>query len=80
MKTKKYCRYCSWCICGDPYYCGCFDKVLKRVDKATNCTEFVESELGDVDTGRKYKPRPRGKKLQQIGFDFGLKGNKENGL
>lgn len=66
----KYCRYCSWCVCGDQYYCGCFDKVLKRVDKATNCKEFVESELGDVETGKKYTPRPRGEKLQQIKIDF----------
>lgn len=55
----KYCRYCSWCAYGDIYYCGCHAKNLKRIDKPTNCKEFVESELGDVETGRKYTPRPR---------------------
>lgn len=60
----KYCRYCSWCVCGDAYYCGFHDKVLSRVDKATNCKGFVESELGDVDTGRMYKPRPRKEKVK----------------
>ena len=62
----KYCRYCSWCAYGDVYYCGCHDKPLKRIDRATNCTEFVESELGDVETGRMYKPRPRKEKVKTI--------------
>ena len=62
----KYCRYCSWCICGDPYYCGSRDKTLNRVDRATNCKEFVESELGDVETGRMYTPRPRKEKVETI--------------
>ena len=53
----KYCRYCAFCINGDCYYCTDHDKVLTRVDKATNCADFVMSELGDVDTGKQYKPR-----------------------
>lgn len=55
----KYCRYCSWCVYGDLYYCTCHDKPLKRIDRAVNCKEFVKSELGDVETGRMYKPRNR---------------------
>jgi hypothetical protein len=55
----KYCRYCSYCILGDSYYCTCHDKVLKRVDKPTSCTDYVESELGDVETGKKYSPRAK---------------------
>ena len=62
----KYCRYCSWCIYGDPYYCGCHDKQLKRIDRPTNCKEFHESELGDVETGKMYKPRPKSPKQDQI--------------
>ena len=53
----QYCRYCAFCISGDCYYCTNFDKVLNRVDRATNCKEFVLSELGDVDTGKLYTPR-----------------------
>ena len=72
MAEKKYCRYCAYCICGDCYYCNAFDKVLNRVDKATNCKEFVLSELGDVDTGKPYKPRePKAKETttaQQMNF------------
>ena len=53
----KYCRYCAFCINGDAYYCTDRDKVLNRVDRPTNCPDFVMSELGDVDTGKRYKPR-----------------------
>jgi hypothetical protein len=53
----KYCRYCLYCILVDLYYCTCHEKVLKRVDKPTSCEDFVESELGDVETGKKYEPR-----------------------
>ena len=53
----KYCRYCAFCINGDAYYCTDSDKVLNRVDRPTNCPDFVMSELGDVDTGKPYKPR-----------------------
>lgn len=53
----KYCRYCAFCINGDAYYCTDRDKVLKSVDRPTNCPDFVMSEMGDVDTGKHYKPR-----------------------
>lgn len=54
---KKYCRYCSFCILGDVYYCTEHEKVLNRVDRAVNCDEFNLSPLGDVETGKQYKPR-----------------------
>ena len=53
----KYCRYCAFCINGDAYYCTDHDKVLNRVDRPTNCPDFVMSKLGDVDPGKRYKPR-----------------------
>lgn len=62
----KYCRYCSWCVSGNGYYCGCHDKLLRRVDKAVKCEDFHLSELGDVDTGKMYTPRPRRKKDDTI--------------
>ncbi len=45
---SQYCRYCAFCISGDCYYCTNFDKVLNRVDRATNCKEFVLSELEEI--------------------------------
>ncbi len=53
----KYCRYCAFCIPNDSYYCTAKDKVLSNINRPVNCDEYAESELGDVDTGRKYKPR-----------------------
>ena len=53
----KYCRYCAFCVSGDCYYCTEHDKVLSNISKPTNCSDFVMSELGDVDTGKPYKPR-----------------------
>lgn len=56
---KQYCRYCAFCIRGDVYYCVEKNTVLrKNATKAANtCADYVESELGDVDTGKMYKPR-----------------------
>ncbi len=62
----NYCRYCSSCILGDVYYCTRHDKVLNRVDKATNCKDFNLSELGDVETGRQYQPRAKQKEQIKI--------------
>lgn len=55
--AHKYCRYCAFCICGDTYYCIAYDKELYNVKRAVNCSEFALSELGDVDTGKPYKPQ-----------------------
>jgi hypothetical protein len=67
----KYCRYCAFCIVGDCYYCTCKEKELNRIDRATNCKEFVLSELGDVETGKQYKPREKkavAEELPQLSF------------
>lgn len=53
----KYCRYCAFCVSGDCYYCTDHDKVLNNVNRPTNCHDYVMSELGDVDTGKPYKPK-----------------------
>lgn len=62
----KYCRYCCYCILGDWYFCTCHNKVLKRIDKPTSCEDFIESELGDVETGKRYKPRVKEEKNQIV--------------
>lgn len=55
----KYCRYCAFCINinGDCYCCTYHEKTLHCVDRVTSCPDFVMSVLGDVDTGKPYKPR-----------------------
>lgn len=54
---KKYCRYCVYCVSGDCYYCTEHKKELRRINTVTKCKDFVFSELGDVDSGKQYRPR-----------------------
>lgn len=63
---KKYCRYCAFCFCGDVYYCNAKDKVLNNISRSVSCEDFALSELGDVDTGKQYKPRPQKAKTVEI--------------
>jgi len=61
---NQYCRYCAFCCHGDVYYCGEHKKVLSKsqVKRANKCKEYAQSDLGDVDSGRKYQPREIRKK------------------
>ena len=61
----KYCRYCAYRISGDCFYCTCKEIELKRIDRVTNCKEFVLSEMGDVETGKQYKPRSKKRKTER---------------
>ena len=72
----KYCRYCCYCILGDCYFCTCHNKVLKRIDKPTSCEDFIESELGDVETGKRYKLRVKEEKIQ-ISLQFEERSDKK---
>lgn len=55
----QYCKYCSWCIEGDCFYCIEKEKVLsdKQIHYTNKCTEYVESEMGSIIDGKQYKPR-----------------------
>ena len=59
MTTKQYCRYCAFCHDGDAFYCGEHEKVLSEayIKTPNRCPDYVMSDLGDVETGRKYQPR-----------------------
>lgn len=70
----KYCRYCSFCLSGNGYYCNWHEKELSssQAYKPTNCNDFDLSELGCVDTGRQYKPRKKKEKAdnaEQMEFE-----------
>lgn len=55
---RQYCRYCAFCVTGNGIYCTCHEKELSEsyIKHTNTCKDFAMSELGDVDTGRKYKP------------------------
>ena len=65
---NQYCHYCAFAIEGDCYYCTAHDRVLsenalKRVNK---CADYAESELGSIITGKRYTPRERAEKLDNM--------------
>lgn len=64
----QYCRYCAFCFEADDYRCSAEingqqlhmdENDIKRPNK---CKEYTLSELGDVITGRQYKPREKKEK------------------
>ena len=56
-----YCRYCAFCFDGDCYYCSAHDHVLfdEDIKRARHCKDFAYCELGDVITGKQYRPRKK---------------------
>lgn len=57
-KEYQYCRYCSFLVTGNGIWCTCHEKELseKYIKHTNTCKDFALSPLGDVDTGRKYRP------------------------
>lgn len=72
----QYCRYCAFCIDGDVLYCTDHQKVLSEqgIRRPNKCADFALSDLGDVETGRRYRPRqtrkeqPEQDPYEQIGL------------
>ena len=59
----QYCRYCAFCFEADQFRCSAeidgqqlymTEDDIKRPNK---CKAYTLSDLGDVITGRQYKPR-----------------------
>ncbi len=71
---KQYCRYCGFCIEVDSgYYCTDDDHLMTESDiKRVNvCKNYAYSEIGDIITGKHYRPRKPHKKhdCKQITFE-----------
>jgi len=70
MKIKQYCRYCAFCFQADEdeYRCSAeingqqLHMTQRQISRTTNCKEFKYCALGDVITGRQYKPREKKEK------------------
>ena len=69
----QYCRHCAFCFEGDGYHCS--DKNIclseKQIRQANTCKDFVLSELGDVITGKAYKPRVKIGNAREGQLNFG---------
>ena len=59
---KQYCRYCAHCFDADDFRCSNHPKGLQphmtraQINRPNKCKNYVLSELGDVETGRQYRP------------------------
>lgn len=82
----QYCRYCVFCFEGDGFFCSDpskdRNKPLKYMDEAeikrvNHCQNFALSELGDVLSGRQYKPRQNKVDDGQISMEDYLNGRME---
>lgn len=63
MRGKQYCRYCAYCFEADDYRCSNHPKGKEphwsrdQINRENNCPNFQLSVLGDVETGKPYRPR-----------------------
>lgn len=59
---------------GDYFYCAEFDveKTESQIKRPNKCSEYIKSTLGDVITGKEYKPRGT--------YNKGVKGQIELGI
>lgn len=59
---KQYCRYCAFCHTDfDWHYCTIYEIEMskKRITRENHCPDFALSELGDVESGKPYRPRKK---------------------
>ena len=69
----KYCRYCANCLTiGHYYYCDEREIVLSfsQIRHQTSCSGFYPSCMGDVDTGRQYRPKKRKPVVRDVGVSL----------
>ena len=61
---KQYCRYCAFCFEAgdDEYRCSDHPKgeephwTRKQINRENHCPNFALTDLGDVETGKPYRP------------------------
>ena len=60
---KQYCRYCAHCFEADDFRCSDHPDgaephwTREQINRPNHCPNFALSELGDVETGKMYRPR-----------------------
>ena len=79
---KQYCRYCAFCFEADDFRCSNHPKgeephwTRAQINRENHCPNFALTDLGDVETGRPYKPvgerkKPRPKpNYEQMKINF----------
>ena len=76
--SKQYCRYCGMLSEGDCYYCN-YKGVMSedQIKRANTCKYYGYTDVGDIITGKQYKPRApyrkhekAAEKYEQIEMEF----------
>lgn len=63
LPIKQYCRYCAFCFEADDFRCSNHPEgkqlhmTRKEINRENRCQNFALSDLGDIETGKAYKPR-----------------------
>lgn len=71
---KQYCRYCAHCFEADDFRCSDHPRGLEphwnrqQINRENHCPNFALSDLGDVETGKQYRPRIKGLKRRLIDY------------
>lgn len=73
---KQYCRYCAYCFMADDFRCSNHPKGeqphwnREQINRENHCPNFELSDMGDVETGKHYKPhnphKPRELKTAEL--------------
>ena len=59
---RQYCRYCAFCFDADEFRCSNHPEgkelrmTREQVNRENHCPNFALSDLGDVETGKQYRP------------------------
>ena len=67
---KQYCRYCAFCFEADDFRCSNHPDrknphwTREQINRPNNCPNFVLSDLGDVETGKLYRPREYSRRVK----------------
>ena len=72
---KQYCRYCGFCFESDDFRCSNHPEgkephwTRAQINRENHCPNFALSDMGDVETGKMYRPRPdRAERNKQTGY------------
>lgn len=72
---KQYCRYCAFCFEADDFRCSNHPEgkqphmTRAQINRENHCVNFAPTDLGDVETGKKYRPRVQYRQRQKIKND-----------
>lgn len=74
---KQYCRYCAFCFDAGEFRCSNHPDgkqiymTRSDINRANKCPNYQYSDLGDVETGKQYRPL-KSKRTKRINRNLNL--------